>query len=247
MFRGLLATLVVALVAGAAFATPTVTVNLTLANVYTDNTDTVAVTGWQANPTAFLAHANPTAYDYDFQVTVQFSNMGTGETFDNLLLKPYSSTGNTISDLPGTLNSIIDYAAQTSATVTIPGKTGGTFPLFKENDLVGGDGKTLPYTSQFSVVANNVSVFANPGVSAPLYLGDVWVNDTNTSVADTFQFMPATGLNNASTWIGGTATAYMLTSGNIVAPGVVIGAPEPATMALLAIGGIGALLRRRNA
>jgi hypothetical protein len=253
MFKGLLtAAMVVSLATGLAFGNPTagatVTFNQTLVGVWADFNDTIPVTGWQADPAAFLAAGNPASYDYAFDVTVSTSGLAAGETFEALdfTLTPSSSAI--------TLDGGYPNAWVFNNPQTVPGPKGNMLNLFKENDIVG-NGPPRPGNAGYSNFIVQTAAVSQATLGQTLDVGRYYcqydgTSPANMTVAPLLSDFPtaipfATWVDNAS---GNSATYQNYMNEDLTAASnTIVFAPEPATMSLLALGGIGALLRRRNA
>jgi hypothetical protein len=254
MSRGILiSAVVVALVAGAAFATPTVTYNLSLNAVYTNDSITTPVALSQSQLANAAVGSLPVGYDYDLQVTATVTGMDAGANVDNFLAQPFATNSLTLApstsvacDVAGTSIDYSPYSGYPNVTV---GKT--SYAYFYQNAPTG-----TPVKYAFAAFLAPVAQKADPADGTPIILGDIWVNwDGTAPVLETIG--GAAGFNNFSTWEAnttgaGTALAYGISSSpggieTIISNGVQFGAvPEPATMSLLVLGGIGALLRRRK-
>jgi hypothetical protein len=218
--------------------------------VYTNNTDTTPVSltpGQLAN-----AASLPAGYDYDLQLSMSVTGLAAGENFGNALINfagmadAGQSSGALASDLAGTH---IDWSGNSSISPLMIGKT--SYPYFKNNEV---DGTYPGAQSVFVAFVAPVANAANPGATSSVLLGDLWVNwngTTPTLLSPTG--VKVTGTNDLSTWENnstgaGTQLPWVDGTYTIVSNGVQFGAaiPEPATMSLLVLGGIGALLRRRK-
>jgi hypothetical protein len=272
MSRGILTVLVVALVAGAAFATPTVTYTLTPIADGTAATGT-GVTGTIVGHTTVAADvAAGLTGVYEIQVAYQiasggqigddpaplaFANLATGITFTNSAL----AFGYTIK---GKTNLGTSYYANPAYVASVTGYLEANG--YNGVQAAGTLGQSIYFASD---IDNNGPGTGLAGDQGAIIVGDIFVKYTNAAGSTTLDagagLSSTGGVNTAAlnaftnetpgtpydtgtpivSWASsGAGSATYVDGGGVVFN---TATPEPATMSLLIIGGIGALLRRRTA
>jgi hypothetical protein len=259
MSRGILiSAVIVALVAGAAFATQTagLSENYTLTLEASYSGASALSNAQNGIPDAVTANPGTTISPgtiFQFDVSALITGMAAGENWDN------SSIGVT---LPAGLSFVDDFGTgQNDLADSFDPHTPagnqykiGTTVIFT-NDQING---STPNEIIFAATSKATAHTKNPGVAStsPLDFGQLFVQ-YNSGTTDVLSIQGATANGgvqayNFSTWQGnssGTGTAQNYFGGTYSESDASVTfnpIPEPATMGLLLIGGIGALLRRRK-
>jgi hypothetical protein len=236
---GLAVMVIAALFAGTALGTPTVMYTLTLNGVYTDNTNKTPVALTQAQLAS--APSLPAAYDYDLQLSMSIGGLAAGENLEAVQVVFQGLNDGTLTSGP------VKWGYWGHANPPLVEIGSRYYNYFVMNQSINTSGGQYVYVGINDNVANAVT----PGQSGPVVLGDLWVNWDGVTPVDV---TPAalSSPNALETWVNNasgtsnTSKAYDSDGFTVVSSGVQFGAaPEPATLSLLALGGL-AMLRRRK-